>query len=127
MSGQQLKINTEQHEVFFDLLKTLDILPHEGEEREEWFKRVRIFEQENEVSIQDMIVTIQEMKRRENIRLRLQQQGLLELDGGDGSNGQIVAMSVKDLFVQGRQVTTQTMQEEDKSLEELMALDAERS
>eukprot|EP01033_Poteriospumella_lacustris_P006429 gene6429-4627_t len=77
LAGQKLAINTEESQVFFELLTTLDMLPNTGEIKEDWFKRLRRYEQESELSIQEMVETIQEMRRREKIRLQMQKQGLI--------------------------------------------------
>jgi hypothetical protein len=74
MSGQTLTVNTEYHDVYFQLLKTLDILPLEAEDRSSWYQRLRIFEKENDVKLEEMCNTVQEMKKREAIQKKLQEQ-----------------------------------------------------
>lgn len=125
MAGQQLAINTEQNLVFFELLTTLDILPQPGEEREAWFQRLRVFEKESEVSLDEMVVTVQEMRRREGMRKKMLAQGLavgvagMEHIGEDsGNGGSLGHFTAKGLYVRGQQVTTQSLQAQDADLED---------
>lgn len=136
MSGQTLAINTEYHEFFFNLLLTLDLLPRYEEGRENWYARLRQFENENEVKLEEMVHTIQEMKRREAIQSKLQAQGLMtENNAGnvpeDGKKGSFEKMedrydevevpSFKEIVVLGQQITSQYLQENDVDLGELLA------
>ena len=73
---QTLAINTEHHNVHFELLSTLDMLPRSGENRELWFQRVHAYEVENEVKIEDMVATVQEMRRREAVHKKMAMKGI---------------------------------------------------
>jgi hypothetical protein len=136
MSGQTLAINTEYHDFFFNLLLTLDLLPRYEEVRENWYARLRQFEQENEVKLEEMVHTIQEMKRREAIQAKLQSQGLMaDSNAGnvmeDGKKGSFEKMedryddveppSLKEIFVLGQPITSQYLQENDVDLGEVLA------
>jgi hypothetical protein len=37
--GQKLSVNNESFDIYFELLKTLDLLPTPKEEREYWYQR----------------------------------------------------------------------------------------
>lgn len=119
MSGQKLAINTEQSVVFFELLTTLDMLPNAGEIKEDWFKRLRQYEQESELSIQEMVETVEEMRRREKIRFQMQKQGLAV--GQEGMQlASLGAFSAKELYVQGKAVTAETLQQNDADIVDAM-------
>jgi hypothetical protein len=113
MSGQTLAINTEESSIYFELMNTLDLLPVSGEEKEDWFLRLRKFEKESEVSIDEMVVTVQEMRHRENLRKKLQSQGVSSADDEAES-------SVKPIYVHGKKVTAELLQANDVDLEETM-------
>lgn len=119
LAGQKLAINTEESQVFFELLTTLDMLPNVGEIKEDWFKRLRRYEQESELSIQEMVETIQEMRRREKIRLQMQKQGLIVgLEGMQMSS--LGNFTAKQLYVQGKAVTAESLQQNDADIEDAM-------
>lgn len=119
LAGQKLAINTEESQVFFELLTTLDMLPNIGEIKEDWFKRLRRYEQESELSIQEMVETIQEMRRREKIRLQMQKQGLIVgLEGLQMSS--LGNFTAKQLYVQGKAVTAESLQQSDADIEDAM-------
>ncbi len=117
MKGKTLAINTEQQDVYFDLVSTLDMLPKVGELKEDWFIRVAEFEKENEVKINDMVATVQEMRRREAITKKN------NLDSRGVSNmlndGETV---MKELYVMGNQVNTKSLTEQDVSIDELKGI-----
>ena len=118
-TGQTLAINTEYHELFFELLKTLDLLPFPGEDREDWFIRTRGFEKENGVSIEDMVATVQEMRRREAITKKLNAQNLASTGGMDEVFG-----SIKEIYVGGQRITTEYLDKNDQDLAETLAYNA---
>lgn len=113
MSGQTLAINTEESTVYFELMNTLDLLPVSGEEKEDWFSRLRKFEKDSEVSIDEMVVTVQEMRYRENLRKKMQSQGVSSAD-------EEAEASVKPIYVHGKRVTAESLQANDVGLEETM-------
>jgi hypothetical protein len=115
MSGQTLAINTEYHELFFELLKTLDLLPFPGEDKEDWFIRTRGFEKENDVSLEDMVATVQEMRRREAIQKKMASQNLASTGGMDEVFG-----SIKEIYVKGQQITTEYLEQNDQDLTETL-------
>ena len=114
MAGQTLAINTEHHTVYFELLSTLDMLPKVGEEREHWFQRVHAYETENEVRIEDMVGTVQEMRRREAVHRKMAASGIAM-----GANDEILG-TVKEVFVNGVKVTGESLQEADADIEETL-------
>jgi hypothetical protein len=114
MAGQTLEINTQHHTVHFELLCTLDMLPKPGEEREEWFKRVHAYEVENEVKIEEMVSTVQEMRRREAVHKKMEQKGIAL-----GENDEILG-TVKEVYVNGQRITGDILQAADADVEEAL-------
>jgi hypothetical protein len=107
MKGQTLAINIEQNETYFELVTMLDLLPLPGEEKEPWFQRLKEYERESDIQIDDMVFTVMEMKRREAKRLQ-------ELEGNMGSGEY-----VKPLYVSGQKVTADFLLKNDKSVAEM--------
>ena len=52
------------------MLKTLELLPQSGEEKEYWFIRLTAYEKENLITIDEMVETILKMQKRESIDAR---------------------------------------------------------
>eukprot|EP00599_Poterioochromonas_sp_BG-1_P016076 CAMPEP_0173163426 /NCGR_PEP_ID=MMETSP1105-20130129/19917_1 /TAXON_ID=2985 /ORGANISM="Ochromonas sp., Strain BG-1" /LENGTH=211 /DNA_ID=CAMNT_0014083487 /DNA_START=42 /DNA_END=677 /DNA_ORIENTATION=+ len=117
MTGQSLAINTEFQELFFQLLTTLDMLPKEEEQREHWFIRVRNFEKENEVKLEEMVHTVQEMRRRDAIQKKLASQRL-QVGGSGPGDSDFTGMTVKEIFVAGKKIDGKFLAENDIDLEE---------
>lgn len=116
MSGQTLAINTDHHNIYFELLTTLDLLPQLDEQREYWFQRVRKFEKENDVMVEDMVGTVMEMRKREAIRKKQLAQSIAMMkNGGDEELG-----SLKELYVNGELVTMEKLQEKDADINETL-------
>lgn len=114
MAGQTLAINTEHHNIYYELLCTLDMLPKVGEEREHWFQRVHAYEVENEVKIEDMVGTVQEMRRREAVHKKAALKGIAL-----GENDEILG-TVKDVFVNGQRITGDILQSNDVDVDEAL-------
>ncbi|KAJ1427287.1 hypothetical protein B484DRAFT_77506 [Ochromonadaceae sp. CCMP2298] len=115
VTGQVLSINTEQPRVFFELVSTLDMLPLSGEEREAWFQRVHAYEQESEVKIEDMVKTVQEMRRREALKKKMELKGL-----NVGAYSDEVLGTVKEVYVNGVRITSEYLQTRDADVEETL-------
>lgn len=99
--GKKLAINNEFNEAYFELISTLDLLPNYGEEKDMWYRRVREYEQENEIRLDDMANTIIEMKKK--------------------GKSEVADMEyVKPIFVLGERVSTEMLLKKDKSLEEAL-------
>ena len=58
----------EKNEIYFELIKSLDLLPRVGEEKIGWFSRLGIFEKENEMLIDDMVLAMIEMKKKDKLK-----------------------------------------------------------
>jgi hypothetical protein len=110
LTGQKLRINVEFHDLYFEMLSTVDMLPKLDEGREEWFIRLRQYEHENEVRIEEMVSTIQEMRRRESV----QAMNSKNAKGGDGRG------TVKQVYVKGELLTTDSMQAKDIAIDEAL-------
>lgn len=117
MAGLTLAINREYHDTYFDLLSTLDLLPkeststEEAEEREAWFHRLKVFESENMVKIDDMVNTVLAMKRREEATKKS-----TKYDSVAGPSE-----AVKELYVMGSQITSQTLTQTDIDIADRLA------
>lgn len=115
MAGQTLAINVEYHEVYFELCSTLDILPHSGEEKETWFKRVRDFEAENEIKIEEMVDTVIEMRRRDALHKKMEAQNLALNKYSDEVMG-----TVKEVYVKGERITGEILETNDVDVGEAL-------
>jgi len=109
LTGQKLRINVEFHDLYFEMLSTVDMLPKLDEGREEWFIRLRQYEHENEVRIEEMVATIQEMRRRESV------QAINSKNAKGDSRG-----TVKQVYVKGELITTDSMQAKDIAIDEAL-------
>lgn len=114
MAGQSLEINTQHHTVYFELLCTLDMLPKPEEPREQWFKRVHAYEVENEVKIEDMVSTVQEMRRRDAVHKKMASKGIAL-----GENDEILG-TVKEVYVNGQRITGDLLQATDADVDEAL-------
>lgn len=114
MKQTKLAVNNEQHETYFELLSTLELLPEPGEQREYWFIRVKEYEAENEIKLEEMAATMLELKHKEALDKKKAEQllkkGLVE---EDGNNGKLV-------FVNGIRVTTDLLATSELTLDEMM-------
>lgn len=115
MAGQTLAINTEHHNVYYELLCTLDMLPKPGEERELWFQRVHAYETESEVKIDDMVGTVQEMRRREAVHKKMAAKGIAMNAFSDEILG-----TVKEVYVNGELVTGELLAAADADIDEAL-------
>lgn len=101
MKHQRLSINTEEHNTYFELLQSLDLLPNPGEGREDWYQRLKDYEKENEIEIKEMVDTVMEMQkkaaREEKLALRAEQSGEY----------------IKPVYVLGKKITTKALEEAD--------------
>jgi hypothetical protein len=130
LTGQTLSINTDEQDIYFELVTTLDLLPKPREGREDWFQRVKIYEGENEVQLEDMVQTMIDMKRSAHINQKLSNAGKIDMNtvnrtalsskGGavdEAFNGH----TKKELYVLGNRFTTESMAEGDVDLTETLA------
>jgi len=101
MKPQTLAINVEFHEAYFDLLKTLELLPQSGEEKEYWFIRLHEYERENLITIEEMVETVIKMKKRESIDAR---NALLAENNAE---------YIKPVYVMGMKISTKALEEND--------------
>ena len=110
MKETKLKVNTEYHDTYFELLTTLELLPEPGEEREFWFMRLKEYEHSNHIELEEMVLTMMELKKKEERKEKAKAaQALLPTE--DRS---------KAVYVGGRLVTTKMLDEADATIEELM-------
>lgn len=124
MEVKKLDINVAVRDTYFDLVNTLDLLPVQDEGRENWFKRIKVYERENDVLLDEMVTTVLQMKRRDAIT-RQDEIKAAETAAAKQTKMAEDDLSVdgvaKPLYVQGKQATQATMAEEDLNIEERMA------
>lgn len=101
MKPQTLGINVDFHEAKFELLKTLELLPKSGEEKEYWFIRLTEYEKENLITINEMVETILKMRKRESIDAR---NALLAENNEE---------YIKPVYVMGQKISTKALEEND--------------
>lgn len=58
MKGLTLAINLEYHNTYFEMISTLDLLPAPGELMEHWFQRIKRYETEMHIELEDMCNTM---------------------------------------------------------------------
>jgi hypothetical protein len=84
---QYMGLNTDEHklssnkvdsEFYFETIRNLGLLPRKGEMREDWYRRVREFEEHNGIDVRDLV-------KRNHIRMF---GGVLEEDEIHGENGE---------------------------------------
>lgn len=90
------------------------MLPKPGEPRELWFQRVHAYEVENEVKIEDMVGTVQEMRRRDAVHKKMAVKGIAM-----GENDEILG-TVKEVYVNGEKITGEILMANDADVEETL-------
>jgi hypothetical protein len=116
VKGKTLSINTNEHEVYFELISTLDLLPKLKESREEWFKRLQLYEKENSVSINDMVTTINEIRTRDNAKKEANKEGILVNNNGK----EMVGAYMKEIYVLGKLVNKDVLEKSDVKISDLI-------
>jgi len=106
LKDQKLSINIEFDVAYFDLIESLDLLPKPGEDLPDWYIRLNVYEKENSITIEDMVRTVLDMKKRESKER--------EMATKAAENGE----HVKPLFVKGKRVTTKALDEADRGIDE---------
>ena len=112
VTKSKLAVNNEQHDTYFELLSTLELLPEPGEEREHWFQRLKAYEADNSIQLDDMCAAVLEIRKKEAIDLKREEKnaaGAVE----EESNG-------KQVFVRGTKITTAFLSTTELTLNELM-------
>ena len=105
MNGRTLGVTMEVNRVYFELISSLDLLPHSAaEDRGTWFARLSVFEFENSILINDMVTAIIEMKKKD---LNKNKNGKNVDIGEDGLE------TLKPVFVNGILVNMQSLAELD--------------
>ena len=113
-----LSTTVEKNEIYFELIKSLDLLPRVGEDKIGWFSRRGIFEKENELLIDDMVLAMIEIKKKDKMN-----------DYNNGNNkksdnkpnigkGSALNDVFKPVFVNGIQVDLDLMGDSDVALDE---------
>lgn len=110
--GKTLAINTEKQAIYFELISTLNLLPTLREERETWFQRVIVFERESAVKLDEMVQTVQDMRRSDATR----RQNIIN----GASDGDDIMGSVKPVYVLGTQITSASLEKTDDNIIEVL-------
>lgn len=101
MKPQRLSVNVEEHNVKFSLIKSLDLLPNSGEEREDWFIRIKQYEKDNNIRVDDMVTTVMEMTQKEAKEERL------------ARRAEETGEYIKPVYVMGKKISTKALEEAD--------------
>ena len=116
MKQTKLAVNNEYHDMYFELLSTIELLPGSSEEREQWFKRLKDYEAENDIRLEEMTNTMLELRHKEHLDLKRAEKSGLEDKTNNG----------KDIFVNGKRITSQLLSTSELTLEEMMRGDRSR-
>lgn len=111
MKETKLKVNTERHDTYFELLETLELLPEPGELREYWYMRLKEYERSNHIELEEMVTTMLELKKKEERKEKEREAEKAMASAEDAA---------KDVYVGGRLVTAKMLNETDQTLEQLM-------
>ena len=113
VKATKLAVNNERDEMFFELLSTLELLPEgSGEDRVAWFQRIKRYEAENSIQLEEMCQTMIELKKSEALENK-KKEALANLKAEEVSNG-------KETYVNGVRITTELLATTEKTLEEIM-------
>ena len=114
VTKSKLAVNNEQHDTYFELLGTLELLPDRGEEREHWFQRLKSYEADNSIKLDDMCAAVMEIRRKEAIDIKKAEKAQLEgVAEEEENNG-------KAVYVRGQRVTTAFLSTTELTLDEMM-------
>ncbi len=111
MKDVKLKVNTERHDTYFELLETLELLPEPGELREYWYMRLKEYERSNHIELEEMVTTMLELHKKEERKEKEREAAKATTSGEDAA---------KDVFVRGQLVTAKMLNETDLTLQQLM-------
>ena len=103
MKKQTLGVNNESHEVYFELLYSLDLMPIDSEEKEDFFLRLKDYQKENGISIDEMVETVIEMRKNE-LSKSLKEEKKRRKEVKD---------YVKPVYVMGKLISTKALEEND--------------
>lgn len=113
---KRLAINKEYSIIFFEVVVSLNLLPIEKEDRDQWFVRIKKYEEENEVRIDEMVQTIQEIKNREKYQKLLEKSNKKKT-----ASGEIISLgTLKDLYVNGEKMSVDKMVAADVEIKEAL-------
>ncbi len=110
MRGQSLSINNESHEIYFSLLKTLDLLPFRDEAREYWYQRVSAYEREMQIRLEEMAETVLAIKHKETNDIK--SESLSKLNSKEDE------VVVKPVYVMGNKITGEFLTRGDMDVKE---------
>ena len=110
MKESKLSVNTEYHDTYFELLSTLELLPTAGEIREYWFVRIKKYEIDSNIQVDEMVKTMIDLKHKEIADKKAAE--LLALQPQEDM--------AKDVYVLGNKVTSTMLNETDLTLQEIM-------
>ena len=113
-----LSTTVEKNEIYFELIKSLDLLPRVGEDKTGWFSRRGIFEKENELLIDDMVLAMIEMKKKDKMNDYSNGNNKNSDNKPNIGNGSALNDVFKPVFVNGIQVDLDLMGDCDVALNE---------
>ena len=113
MKPTRLAVNNEEHDVHFEVISTLDLLPHPREEKEEWFGRVNGYETENGIKINDMVEALISMRLKKKLEDKIAlKESLIEDEEKE---------YIKPIYVAGKLFNQKDVEESDKNLADHLA------
>lgn len=113
---RKLDINKEYNIIFYEVVVSLNLLPVENEDRDHWFVRIKKYEDANEVRIDEMVQTIQEIKNREKYQKLLQKSNQKKT-----ASGEIISLgTLKDLYVNGEKMSVDKLVASDVDVKEAL-------
>lgn len=113
MKPTKLNINNEEHDVHFEVISTLDLLPNPREEKEEWFGRINRYETDNDIKISDMVDALISMRLKKKMEDKAAlKESLIEDEEKE---------YIKPIYVAGKLFNQKDIEESDKNLEDHLA------
>ena len=113
MKQTKLAVNNEYHDTYFELLDLIELLPGKSEEKEHWFKRIKDYEADNDIRLEEMTNTMIELRHKEVLDAKRAEK---QASGG----GQEETANGKDVFINGLKITTALLNTSELSLDEMM-------
>jgi hypothetical protein len=109
MKGSSLSINNAEHDVYFEVVSTLDLLPKPREEKEDWFKRLFQYERDNDIQIKDMVRAIISMRKN-----KVKEQEQKEEDD------EFAEEYIKPIYIAGRRYDQKEFEQSDVDLVQVL-------
>jgi hypothetical protein len=113
MKPTKLAVSNEEHDVHFECIATLELLPNPREEKEEWFARIVQYETDNEIKIADMVDALIAMR----VKKRAEEKAALRDSALEDEEKEYI----KPIYVAGKLFDQKDIEESDKNLADYLA------